>query len=530
LDGHCGRVWEKCGEEVKAHEMQKKDTDVSEKSGLKLCTMAKAKCLKNGEKVLDGRCGMMWEKCGEELIHSKEGSGWKMCTVAKVKCTNHGAKVLDGRCGPVWEKCEQEIKAHKMPKKDIHTRDQFHWQMCAAAKTRCMKDGEKVLDGRCGMVWEKCGEEVKTHEMQKKDIHAKDESGFKMCISANTTCNHNGKRVLDGPCGIMWEKCGEEVKAHQMQMEKMEKMSKDRSDWRMCIVAKTRCFRNGEKVLNGRCGRAWHICEKEIKAHEMQKKEANVKDCYFDKECHAKVDWDKISEIKNGFFGRLKIFKEKEEVLEKGNSAAIKEMMVKVHAMFREAGMPEDRIDFIITKWVKSTYPEALEDEVGEERKGWKMCTVAKKLCVKDGQKVFQDRCEMMWHKCGEEVKAHKTAEEEKKPDCYFDKDCHAKVDWAKITQVKEGFFARMKNLKRKEEMKEHDDAVAIKKMMSSVHIMFMEAGMPEDRVDHILVKWVKSVYPEALQEAPVQEEGAKDGHVKKIDKSEQPEEPVTIV
>merc|ERR1712032_1529503 len=54
-------------------------------------------------------------------------------------------------------------------------------------------------------------------------------------------------------------------------------------------------------------------------------------DCYFDKECHAKVDWEKISEIKGGFFARLKVYKER------GDVAAVREMMSTVHEMFRRS-------------------------------------------------------------------------------------------------------------------------------------------------------------------------------------------------
>ena len=81
----------------------------------------------------------------------------------------------------------------------------------------------------------------------------------------------------------------------------------------------------------------------------------DTKDCYFDKECHAKVDWEKIGKIKDGFFARLKIAKKVDD------AGAVKQMMQKVHVMFQEAGMPDDRIDYILVKWVKSVWPEALD-------------------------------------------------------------------------------------------------------------------------------------------------------------------------
>jgi uncharacterized protein YlaI len=173
------------------------------------------------------------------------------------------------------------------------------------------------------------------------------------------------------------------------------------------------------------------------------------KDCYFDKECHGKVDWTKIEKIKDGFFGRLKLLKAHDD------KGAVKNMMAKVHEVLVDAGMPDDRVDYILLKWVKSVYPEALDSSPPEDK-----------------QKQVDEK------------------------DCYFDKECHGKVDWSKIEKIKVGFFARLKLDKAKE------DSNSVKMMWDKTHKMFVEAGVPDDRVDYILWKWVKYVYPEALDKS----------------------------
>jgi len=78
-------------------------------------------------------------------------------------------------------------------------------------------------------------------------------------------------------------------------------------------------------------------------------------DCYFDKECHAKVDWDKVTESKKVFFEKLKILKGTKDTTE------VQHFLTGMHERFASAGMPEDRVDYMMTKWLESMYPEALE-------------------------------------------------------------------------------------------------------------------------------------------------------------------------
>jgi len=169
--------------------------------------------------------------------------------------------------------------------------------------------------------------------------------------------------------------------------------------------------------------------------------DVDKKDCYFDEECHAKVDWEKIGEMKKGFFKRMENFAEKDD------KSDMKILMERMHAGFAKAGMPEDRIDYILNKWAKFAW---------EKNKHEKHYDVDKK-------------------------------------DCYFDKECHAKVDWEKIGEMKTRFFDRMKILKEK------NDPSDVKVLMKRMHFGFAKAGMPEDRIDYILIKWVKNVYPDAL-------------------------------
>merc|ERR1712110_206156 len=122
------------------------------------------------------------------------------------------------------------------------------------------------------------------------------------------------------------------------------------------------------RVLEGRCGEAWKACGEVIfktvfKTANPNKKgytteKVDVKDCYFDEECHAKVDWKQIEKIKESFLLRLKLLKTK------GDANTVNKMMPKVHKMFQEAGVPDERVDYILVKWVENVYPDALQQNL----------------------------------------------------------------------------------------------------------------------------------------------------------------------
>jgi len=193
-------------------------------------------------------------------------------------------------------------------------------------------------------------------------------------------------------------------------------------------------------------------------AEAAEQTSVDTKDCYFDKECHDKVDWKMIEHLKEGFFVRAKSFQAK------GKAAELENLTRRAHEVFEKAGMPEDRVDYILAKWVKAASSEDVE--------------------------------------AVDKVEVDKKRPVDKK-DCYFDKDCHSKVDWNMIGSVKEGFFARAKLLE------EQRDTAGVKQLMGRTHGIFAKAGMPEDRIDYILAKWVKFVYPaafEAGEKGPVDE------------------------
>jgi len=152
-----------------------------------------------------------------------------------------------------------------------------------------------------------------------------------------------GGRIYEGKCKKLWNACsaGEEEK-------------KD-GGWARCAIAKVKCMRDGVKVLDGRCGAVWEKCGEEVRAHSGEKKEIDTKDCYFDPECHKKVDWAKVGKTKSYFFPRLR------HMRNEGQPSKVKNMMTHAHQHFAEAGMPEDRIDYILRKWVRFGYPEAFE-------------------------------------------------------------------------------------------------------------------------------------------------------------------------
>eukprot|EP00933_Yihiella_yeosuensis_P031584 TRINITY_DN2515_c0_g1_i2.p1 TRINITY_DN2515_c0_g1~~TRINITY_DN2515_c0_g1_i2.p1 ORF type:complete len:409 (+),score=61.34 TRINITY_DN2515_c0_g1_i2:75-1301(+) len=86
-----------------------------------------------------------------------------------------------------------------------------------------------------------------------------------------------------------------------------------------------------------------------------QKPTADTQDCFFDPECHGKVDWKIVGELKEAFFAELKSLKEK------GDPKEVKGSMMRMHRGFLNAGMPENRIDYILSKWIQFGYPEAFD-------------------------------------------------------------------------------------------------------------------------------------------------------------------------
>lgn len=79
------------------------------------------------------------------------------------------------------------------------------------------------------------------------------------------------------------------------------------------------------------------------------------------------------------------------------------------------------------------------------------------------------------------------------KTDCYFDPECHTKADWEKVGAMKTSIFSQLESLKQA------NDADAGVNLLKSFHDGFAEAGVPQDRIDYILTKWVEYVYPQML-------------------------------
>lgn len=157
------------------------------------------------------------------------------------------------------------------------------------------------------------------------------------------------------------------------------------------------------------------------------------KDCYFIDDCHSKVNWDKVKVVKEDFFAKLKAMKHKDAAVE------VKALIEAAHKIFLEAGMPDNRIDHILEKWVKAARPEALapsNDKASGEQQ-----------------------------------------------DCFFDKECHSKVDWEKVAKIKEGLAKRYRVMTT--------DRASIEKTMTAVYQMLAEAGVPDDHVHYIASKWM---------------------------------------
>jgi len=79
-------------------------------------------------------------------------------------------------------------------------------------------------------------------------------------------------------------------------------------------------------------------------------------DCYFDPECHKLVDWALVTEAKTSFFARPGFGRP-------GFAAGLRAELVK-------AGVPVDRVGYIVTKWVKAAVKDFKDKEAASPASG----------------------------------------------------------------------------------------------------------------------------------------------------------------
>lgn len=367
------------------------------------CRLAKESCIVDNKRIFVGQCEVLWEQCSakKEIKNS-----WKACTMAKRRCEDK----TDGWCLDIWEKCEQEMKDHAeedIEKKQIAPSSPW---ACKRAKMRCMNNGEKVFEGRCGFVWDKCAEELKSDVAQPDAAHPDSIKEAEKDIDTKDC-------YFDKECHdlVDWAKIG---KVKNGILSRMKFAQNDEAKMNQ-IMARSRQFFKEAGMPEDRID---YILEKWAKSVAT-----DTKDCYFDKTCHHLVDWVKIAKAKEGIMTRMK--------MSQGDDAKLKMIMERSHQIFKDAGMPEDRIDYILEKWAKSV--EGDNKEVDTK-------------------------------------------------DCYFDKECHMLVDWKKIGDLKQGIMSNLKLA--------HADRTKTHEILVNAHELFKDAGMPEERIDYILEKWARYV------------------------------------
>jgi hypothetical protein len=185
------------------------------------------------------------------------------------------------------------------------------------------------------------------------------------------------------------------------------------------------------------------IAEYAKKMFAVAEKKVDTKECYFDAECHKLVDWDRVTKVKMGFFERAKALESPDD---------LRPLMEGVHDRLVRAGYPEDRAWYTVRTWAAAVAKKGSEEK--------------KELPV------------------------------DKKEDCYFDPECHKLVDWDLVTKVKMGFFSRAKEL---------GSIGEVRPLAAGLRARLLRAGVPEDRVDYIVSKWVKAAVKgfERAQPAP---------------------------
>jgi hypothetical protein len=269
-------------------------------------------------------------------------------------------------------------------------------------------------------------------------------------------------------------------------------------------------------------------------------------DCYFDPECTGLVDWDGAGELLMATLARLQAMKSATEA---------RPLAGRLRARLASLGVPEDRGDFIVTKWIKSVHPEYTPPKPDEEppklhlngfyytfltwgnpkevvdrfegrttgnlftqyRNGpigtiaWVDPATAfpmhsleirgTELLSSVGRATVERNGDIVWAHGYTSRKEHIVGDQVKKGelgDCYFDPECHKLVDWDGVGELKMGVFGRLSAMKNMTEAKP---------MAAGVRARLVELGVPEDRADFLVANWIKSVFKASLVYEPVERE-----------------------
>lgn len=544
-EGWCSALWQKCDEELKAHSAGKVDTkdcyfdkkchklvDWKQIEKLKMGILARMKAAVGDDakmKDLLARAHELFKKAGmpEDRI---DYMLWKWTKYAAKEEATH-AKIVDTKdcyfdaeCHKLvdWKKIgdlkqgilarmkfmqgdEAKMKglmehAHSLFKDAGMPEDRIDYILekwakyvagepashshgsgaaCKGARANCLQNGKRVFDGQCRALWGKCRDRKQKEEDMKEHVGELSKTeNMKEGILKRMTMLGDDKEKMKNLMEIAHQKLKEagmpedrinytlEKLAEVAANESKVPLSNGVTSWSACKVAKDHCLEGQrEKISVGRCGILWKKCNEQSRTHKL------------DVEQDSKVDWTLISKLKEGLLPRMKKAKAG------GDDEQMINLMMRARVAFKEAGLPESKVEFILERWTKSVEHESKKMEKDE----WKFCVLAKTKCWEDGQKVLDSECSSYWKKCEAEAEAH--SYDKKKvdtKDCYFDKDCHKRVDWKQIQAAKDGIIGRMKMMQ--------GDEAKMKAVVERAHELFQEAGMPDDRIDYILEKWAKGV------------------------------------
>jgi hypothetical protein len=273
--------------------------------------------------------------------------------------------------------------------------------------------------------------------------------------------------------------------------------------------------------------------------------------CYFDPECHKLVDWDGVGELKMGVFGRLKTMKSVDEA---------KPMAAAVHGKLVSLGVPEDRADFVVNKWMKSVFKASLVYEIADpdptstglyldgfyfsfktggdpnqivdrheaRQRGdivthYRSCPVgctapvdsvaalpAESFDIRGNVLVgvlpghVESNGDIMWSNGYTSRKEHRTERTEsgELEECYFDPECHKLVDWERVGELKLRVFGG-----RSKPMKNMG-----KTRPSRLHSRLESMRDPDERTDYIVTKWIESAFKDYEPSTPHASEFNLDG------------------
>jgi len=167
-----------------------------------------------------------------------------------------------------------------------------------------------------------------------------------ICESTKVRCMKDGKKIFDGRCGAMWRRC------HGDQSPVLAAERAVDSLGPICVLAKSACLTGEEKRFDESCLHVWRECNAEAKRLRSVRVGTKIA-CYLDQPCLAKVDWPEVERVKAAVFADLIPSKTRSD------SHNILRKLAEVKKEIVAAKLPAESVESMLASWFSIVYRDA---------------------------------------------------------------------------------------------------------------------------------------------------------------------------